>query len=142
MPLVVEPNGPVTDRQLEEVERELGVSLPEEYRRWLLRTGGGDLFDDVAIPGTDEFGLISELDGIDRLPYLQRLRRNEVVPDDYIVVTLGQGGSLALRVRNGDEGSVWWVNYDLADDLGVHGPTDSVMLRVAEDFDMFLMSLP
>lgn len=142
MPLVVEPNGSVSDQQVEEVERELGVRLPESYRRWLIHSNGGDLCDDVAIPGTDELGLISEIDCLDRLVHLQRLRRNRVVPTDYIVITLGQGGSLALRVTGDDAGSVWWVDYDLAEEIDAQEPTDRVMLRVADDFNDFLVSLP
>lgn len=138
MTLQVEPRGPVTEDQVAAVERELGVTLPEPYRTWLRATNGGDLDGDVEIPGTDGNGLLSDLDGVDRLPTVQTLARNKVVPAGYTVVTLGHGGSLALRTGGAEVGSVWWADFDVADELNADGPTNDVMRRLAEDWDGFL----
>lgn len=141
--LEVEPEGPVTEDQIADVEAKLGVDrFPDAYRRWLARTGGGTLSGDTTVPGTDGNGLLSWINGPDKLPLLQQLERNDVVPADAVVISGGHGGALALRVRGEDEGSVWWVDYDLADELDIYEASEQVMRRLADDFDGFLALFP
>lgn len=142
MTLTVEPRGPISEGQIAAVEADLGVRLPEPYRSWLRETNGGELAEELEVPCTNGNGLLSDLDGVERLPIIRDLARNKVVPDDYVVVTLGHGGSLAIKVTGDDAGSVWWVDFDLADYLGVEGPSQEVMRRVADDWDGFLASAP
>lgn len=138
MTVTVEPRGPVSEEQIAAVEADLGVRLPEPYRSWLRETNGGELAEELEVSGTDGNGLLSDLDGVERLPVIQDLARNKVVPDDYVVVTLGHGGSLALKIKGEDAGSVWWADFDLADELGVDGPSQETMRRLADGWDGFL----
>jgi hypothetical protein len=142
MTLQIEPRGRVSEEQVAAVERTLNVRLPASYRAWILRTGGGVPVEDLTIPGTQENGLITDFDGVDRLELLQELGDPKIVPDNYLIVALGSGGDLALRVAGGDEGSVWWADYDRADDLGTEAPSEQIMARLADDFDGFLALFP
>lgn len=129
-------NGPVPDERITQTEQTLGVHFPAGYRSFLASTGGGSTGANLVIPGTERNGLLDRLYGIDRLPRAQeRIGFNEIVPERYLLVGDGAGGALA--VDSGD-GSVWWADWDKGEELGVTGPSQDVMLRLADDFNAFL----
>lgn len=62
-----------------------------------------------------------------------------MISKDYVVLNLGDGGSIAIKSRDGDVGSVWWADLDQAEIAGVSDePTQEIMLRLADDWDQFL----
>lgn len=135
---VAEPYGPASEAAVLAVEEALGVTLPPAYRRWQLAVGGGELDRDEVIPGTDGDGYIGELDPVDALPRYQDLEGTSNVPREYLVVSLGGGGCLAVRISGGDEGSVWWADTGAAGRYPVGEPVEGIMARLADDFDAFL----
>lgn len=138
--LNIEPRGTVPEEQIASAEKTLGLRLPEPYRSWLKETDGGLVPEDTVIPGTAGPGLISELDGIEWMPRIGRFGRMQIVPSDYLVVSQGSsGGCLTIKIHGDDYGSVWWADFDKAEDEGVwESPTESIMVRLADDWNGFL----
>lgn len=131
------PNGALSDAEIVEAEHKLGHRLPDAFRRVLLKTGGGSLADNVIVPGSAGSAILTRIFGLEQLIYLQRQGFNEVVPHEYLVVGDGGGGGLCLKVGGSDEGSVWWADYDLAEELDADEPTEKIMSRLADDFGAF-----
>jgi hypothetical protein len=144
----VQAIGPVSERGIARAESRLGIRLPVDYRRWLAKTGGGVTVENVVIPGSDDLGAFGRFLGIGGDPgfdltEIQRTGFAEVVPVEYLVIAYGHGGSVCLRVSDGDEGSVWWADYELSLQIAPDGgPTPEIMRRLAGTFDEFLMDLP
>jgi hypothetical protein len=140
--------GPVPERDIARAEARLGIRLPADYRRWLTKTGGGATVETVVIPGSDDLGTFGRFLGIGGDPgfdltEMQRIGFAEVVPVEYLVIAYGHGGSVCLRVADGDEGSVWWADYELSLQIAPGGgPTPEIMRRLADTFDDFLAGLP
>lgn len=136
------PNGPTSEERLAQLETELGLCLPADYRAFLAETGGGWIGEDLPIPGTDGNGLLNELRGVDDLPKAQqRSGFNELVPAGYLIVGRGAGGALTIRLEGAKAGSVWWADYDQGELIGAEGPTEDVMRRLSGSWDMFLAQL-
>jgi SMI1 / KNR4 family (SUKH-1) len=131
------PNGAVSDSEIVDAEHKLGYRLPEPFRHLIRDTGGGSLSDNLVIPGSAGSAILTRILGLEQLIYLQHQGFNEVVPHEYLVVGDGGGGALCLRIADGDEGSVWWADYDLAEELDAEEPTEKIMSRLADDFAAF-----
>ena len=54
------------------------------------------------------------------------------------MIAQGHGGSLTVRTAPDDHGSIWWADFDKADELEIEEPSDEIMLRLADDFTAFL----
>lgn len=135
---VAEPYGPASEDDLRAVESALGLQLPPSYRSWMLRVGGGELARDEVVPGSGGDALIGEIDPVADLVGYRELESTANVPAEFLVVTLGQGGCLALRVGGDDEGSVWWADTAAAGSIPDDAPAPEIMRRLADDFDAFL----
>lgn len=139
MTLQVEPRERASEDQIAAVETELGLRLPESYRRWLSTTNGCEVPRDTIVPGTGGNGLFSELEPVGALPETRKYGGHDVIPDEYLVLNIGDGGAVALKVAGGDVGSVWWGDLDRAEVLGIaEGSSQEIMLRLADDWDAFL----
>lgn len=139
MSTAITTNGPVDDASLATVETTIRTRLPEPYRSWILRTGGGTLERRIVIPGTDDNGLLNKINGPGDLDLLSRLETHQqLIPEDYLVIAQGHGGSLTVRIAPDDHGSIWWADFDKADELEIEEPSDEIMLRLADDFGAFL----
>jgi hypothetical protein len=130
--------GPVSEEQLVEAELKLGVQLPEPYRSWLGRTGGGHpdkLYEIESVDGTVKtfvglegtYNIADQYHGFD-----------ELLPRDLIRIAHGTGGTVALKVKGEDVGSVWWSDHDQADLLGAEAPSYEYLTKLADDFGAFL----
>lgn len=135
------PKGPVDPESLKAIEVVLGTRLPETYRTWILHTGGGVLARRIVIPGTEGNGLLTTIGAPSDLALLGALETHHLVPTDYLVIAQGHGGSLAVRTALDDHGSIWWADFDKADDLEIEAPSNEIMLRLADHFDAFLASV-
>jgi hypothetical protein len=121
-----------------EVEDALGVNLPESYRTFFLHNGGGVVAGCWVVPDRDGSATLGEFLGPDQLIRMQHKGSAEVIPHDYIVIADGGGGTLAIKVKGDDIGSIWWADYDLAEEIDADEPTLEVMRRLADNFDAFL----
>ena len=136
--LEVRARGPVTERQIVEAEQKLGIHLPEPYRSWMRRTGGGppdQIYDIESVDGAVKtfVGLESTYNIVD-----QYRGFDELLPRDLIRVAHGSGGTIALKVKGEDIGSVWWSDHDKADLLGAESPSHEYVTRLADNFEAFL----
>ena len=146
MTIPVRPHGPASEHDVADVERQLGVTFPHAYREFLLTAGGGTLGEHVAIPGTNRNGLINQFESVDKLVRYQNFEPHELIPPGYTVIALGDGGSLAIRTAADDYGSMWWADFDKADEIDAagetpEGPTPQIMSRLADDFPAVLAIL-
>lgn len=143
---------PRPDRALVEAfEQSLPAPLPQDYRRFLLQTGGTETVEDYAVRN----GVISEFLTLGDQEYDLFSVRSETsgfgkcVPFEYLIIAPGAGGDLCLLLEGLDSGSVWWADYDLAHDI-LTAPVGSdelrplreIMQRLSSTFSDFLSSFP
>jgi hypothetical protein len=141
MPEFQRQRGPITEEQIAEAEDKLGVRIPETYRSFLRSTDGGALAESYVVPESGGSGLIEEFWDINSLVQMQHAGFNEVIPHDYIAVASGGGGAACVKVTGDDTGSVWWADYDHAEEMDAEEPTEEVMTKLANDFDTFMALL-
>jgi hypothetical protein len=141
-----------TERLSEEatnkIEEHLGYVLPAAYRSFLAGTNGGRPARPAVHPG---FGFLVDQPffGVSRRDWLQDLvYANEWFGDrlsaDWLAVGYVQGGLIAVRVRGGDEGSVWYWDDDDHRDTDEHSAEDvceRLLHRCADDFGSFWRAL-
>jgi hypothetical protein len=143
----------VTPEQLQEVEQRLGMSLPDEYRKFLLRTNGGvpepggfefpdlsedqpgdfdevELFYSVLVPPPAEFDLRSFESAV------RHMRSELKLPLDYVPIAMTVNQEIiALGVDGKARGKVYYWAYISA------GFELSFLVELAASFDEFLDSL-
>lgn len=138
---IEEPKGPAALGEITRAEEALGTRLPETYRAFLATVGGGQT-DDLDVPGAHGDGVLLEVSGTEGLVKRNVTPRRKGflanIPDRYIVIGYGGGGAPCLRVKDGDEGSVWWADFEKAGGIVEEEPTEDIMIRLADDFDGFL----
>ncbi|GAB3768691.1 SMI1/KNR4 family protein [Microlunatus parietis] len=138
MRLAIEPEAPASEEQIAAVETELGVRLPVPYRNWLKQTNGCLVGEYTRVPGVGE-GTFSEIDAVEALPSINRSSLNDLIPDDFLQLTISFGGSLAIKINGDDQGSVWWASSWKAEVDGIlDEPSREIMFRLADDWDAFL----
>lgn len=119
-------------------ERQLGVRLPEDYRRFLLCCNGGEPMNgafEVEGWGSTHvhvfYGLETGYDAYN-LDW-SRSRLEEVFPDSVIPIACDPGGyKVCLGVRRRAQGKVYF--WDRGEQL-------DALVRIAESFDGFLSGL-
>lgn len=149
---IVDPH-PASAEALARAESELGFPLPQEYRSWLSATGAGQPTDDLEIRN----GVVTEFYEVEPrgVTYsLTSVRRDRTpdsfdawVPDDYLVVSAQSGGVVAIKVTGDDLGSVWWADYDQAQEIAPRDehegdPLPQIMERLADTWSGFIMLFP
>jgi len=130
------------------VEERLGYALPPAYRDFLVRTNGGRPAWPAVHP---RFGFVVDQPffGVARQDWLQDLVyanawfRDRLTPE-FLAVGYVQGGLIAVRVRGGDEGSVWYWDDDDPRDTDAYGAADvadRLLHRCADGFAAFWRAL-
>jgi hypothetical protein len=130
------------------VEARLGVALPAAYRMFLMRTNGGAPATPAVHPG---FGFVVDqpLFGVGRPDWLQDLVYanawfGDRLTPDWLAVGYVQGGLLAVKVRGGDEDSVWYFDDDDPRAAEAHTAEDvcrDLLHRCADDITAFWYAL-
>ncbi|MBX6354281.1 MAG: HNH endonuclease [Micromonosporaceae bacterium] len=130
------------------VEEHLGYALPPAYRDFLARTNGGRPATPAVHPG---FGFLVDQPffGLSRQDWMQDLVYanawfGDRLTADFLAVGYVQGGLIAVRVRGGDEGSVWYWDDDDPrdrDELTAEEICARLLHRVADDFTAFWTAL-
>lgn len=91
--------GAVSEEEVQEAEKELGIRIPEQYRKFLLNYGCGD------IEGIQIYGLGVEPDGAPSLLWLiDDLKKNFPLPETILPFSeSGDGSYAAVVVEDFDE---------------------------------------
>jgi len=139
---------PLTEVDVASVERDLGVSLPSDYRSFLLAHNGGhpepDGFPIQDFPLSD-FGVINGFLGIKDGEY-DDLRNYKVVfrdriPANFLPIARDPGGNLLCLVVNGPrKGKIYfWFHEEEADEG--KPPSEDNIYFIANSFNDLLNSL-
>jgi SMI1 / KNR4 family (SUKH-1) len=113
-----------SSEEIERIEKEIGADLPDDYRRFLDRTDGGELEVNFlppeadagvrylysAAPNDDEhiFDLVSAAEF-----YSPDSPSDPAIDPDYLPIGEDDGGNvIALKVRGDDRGAVYFWAHD------------------------------
>lgn len=145
--IAYEPRGSVTDAELERLEDRLGRRLPDDYRGWL-RDNDGAWLDTLGLRGgvVNRFLGVLDTDGGGGLAQLNRTPCGGFaswVPDEWLVASDGSGGVVCVKVTGDGIASVWWADYDLAEEIAPrdereNDPLPQIMERLADSWTRFL----
>lgn len=139
MPLNIEARDPATDEQVTLAEFRLGFRLPAAYRNWLKITNGCGVRPGTAVIEPRGTGFLSDFAPVERLPNLRREEATHAVPASYLVISLGDGGAVAIKAKGDDTGSVWWVDLDRARSVEGWGTAShEFMIRLADNWYSYL----
>jgi hypothetical protein len=139
----------VTESQVQGVEEDLGYRLPGAYRSFLKAAGGcapvGAALDaGLGLLVDQPFFTVRDEAAVNDLVYVNKCLRDHLTKD-YLGVGFVQGGLLAVKVKGGRAGSVWFCAYDDARDVDASwSPAERVerlLLPCGDDFDQFLSRL-
>jgi hypothetical protein len=147
-PVPVTPAGTASEQDLADLERTLGTPLPAGYREFLARANGGRPAVPAVCPG---FGFLADQsffgfghrDWLRNVGYVRQWLGDRF-SDDFLPVGHVQGGTLAVRLRGPDTGSVWYYDDDDPrddDSYDVGVVADHLLRRCADDFPGLLHSL-
>jgi hypothetical protein len=145
-----ESAAPITPSELEEVEKKIGIRLPDHYRRFLLARNGG-----IPIPGIFHFkeesgpytdsqvqcllAIHSADDQNDFETFYERYKLNEIrLPAELIPIGNDLGGNLICIADDGPNlGAVYFWDHEEEEDTA----TFNNVHLIADSFDEFLSSL-
>ncbi|WP_160161114.1 SMI1/KNR4 family protein [Actinomadura sp. K4S16] len=136
---------PVSLRDLDELERRLGVELPSDYRSFLLRRNGGRVHDnDLATPEGEEIGIavVSFLslgsEGGDSMDEFLGVYSGRY-PKELLPVAEAVGGNLILiRVEGRMKGEIYFWDHEQEGD---EEPVWENLTLLAPSFDQFMEAL-
>jgi hypothetical protein len=141
-------SAPVSEQQVLGAEEDLGYRLPASYRSFLKAAGGcapvGAALDaELGLLVDQPFFTVRDDAAVNDLVYVNKCLRDHLTKD-YLAVAFVQGGLLAVKVRGGLTGSVWFSAYDDArdrDGWSVQERVERLLLPCGDDFDAFLLRL-
>jgi hypothetical protein len=138
----------LSDEAVTKIETHLGYSLPSAYRDFLSRTNGARpgipaVHPDFGFVADQPFLGVARQDWMQDLVYANGYFRDRLTAD-WLAVGYVQGGLIAVRVRGGDEGSVWYWDDDDPRGRATYTAEDvcsNLLHRVADDFVAFWLAL-
>jgi HNH/ENDO VII superfamily nuclease/SMI1/KNR4 family protein SUKH-1 len=138
----------VEEDRVRAAEEKLGHRLPDAYRSFLKAAGGcapaGFALDaELGLLVDQPFFTLREEAAVNDLVYINKCLRDHLTKD-YLGVGFVHGGIVAVKVKGGDTGTVWWCPYDDArdrDGLTVERRAGELLLPCGADFDAFLLRL-
>jgi len=140
--------GAAAEQDLADLEQAIGAPLPPGYREFLVATNGGRPAVPAIHPG---FGFVADQSwfGFGRQDWFRNLGYvrqwlGDRFTTDFLPVCHVQGGTLAIRIRGRDTGSVWYYDDDDPrddDSYDVGVVTARLLRRCADDLPGFLDSL-
>jgi hypothetical protein len=138
----------LTDTAVQKVEVHLGYGLPPAYREFLVASNGGRPTAPAVHP---KLGFVADQRpfGLAREDWQQDLVYangwfGDRLTEDFLAIGYVQGGLLALRVRGGDTGSVWYCDDDDPRDSDGYDAAEvcaRLLHRCADDCTAFLAQL-
>ena len=134
---------PTSERALERLERDLGVTLPADYRAFLLRTNGGVPFPEDAYHHERYSTLVGLFYSVEheRLSFTiaqKRLQLEGRMPTDLLAIASDHGSNqICIGIGDDNHGKVYF--WMLADEVRPgRTPDYSNVGLVADTFDEFL----
>jgi len=141
MVVISEQGRKISETEVTELERELGATLPDSYRRFLIEYNGGrpspDIIDIVGLPGspTDVQSFFSIGDEIESCDLIWNLRLIDGRRTGFLPIACDSGGSrFCLRSAEGKKFEVAYL--DMMNGLSLGAQYD-----VAPSFEAFLAKL-
>jgi len=117
IPTITEPGPPITAAQLDERERFLGVTFPDDYREFMLRNNGGRPEPDGCDAADTLINFFCELDDL-------------LCEHEYLVIAIDAGGNFVCLGTGDDAGKVFFYPDE----------AESAPYQVASSFTEFLAS--
>jgi len=136
---------PIEEKDVAELERKLGVTLPPDYRAFLLRTNGGRPTPEDAF-GDEEFGSILDMfyavkheEPYSTICHQQRASRNRI-PEDLLPIGYDAGSNeVCIGIGPDNYGKVYFWSMDDEEDLEEgEKPDYRNVYLLTETFDEFL----
>jgi hypothetical protein len=141
----ISPGPPTTEEEVHLLEAELGRSLPDQYRRFLLTSNGGnpDRHAVATAPFEIEvrrFYSIGSIDGFVGVDIRWALNGSGPFPSGHIPIGEDQGGnSFILALDGPDRGAVYFWDHELElDQPNPEIPTFEPATKLSDDFDGLL----
>ncbi|MDP9072483.1 MAG: SMI1/KNR4 family protein [Actinomycetota bacterium] len=142
---LTEDGGPATEAEIAAAERQLGVSIPMEYREFLAQHNGArPVFNYFAgserwnLGVTDFFG-VGSFDDVALLR--ERVEYQDRVPPWLLPVAETEGGNLiCIALEGEDTGAVYFWFHEGESDEGEPPATDN-LYRLANSFKEYLAGL-
>jgi hypothetical protein len=138
-PVLLDPFDPVTNDDISLFEQELDISLPIDYRQFLLRTNGGVFHDEVC---DENFKCVESLYGLAPTVlrgYYADLRKDPFFDVNRTLLRIGNndmGDQLLLRIVGSDYGTIWIHQPDFDSE-----DNETTVRPVAPSFGGFLNNL-
>ncbi len=141
---------PVSEAELNAVEKSLGVKFPKPYRDFLLTCNGGEPVPDGFCRPEDkepsayvqEFYEISDEEGCSLVEFFRSFKQgHNWLPKSLMPIANDPGGSLiCLSVSGKDKGSVYFWDHEQAGERELEDPNDyDDVTPLAAGFDEFLL---
>ena len=143
-----EPEPPLTEERVANFEKELGTSLPDQYRRFLLRTNGGLVSSDTNVVDLDGapwsstdvhvfFGIGGSVESSE-LSW-NRSTFSERIPDELLPIADDSGGCVfCLSLKGPDRGAVLFCDLQ---SVAFDYEATPKFYPVAPDFEAFLTKI-
>jgi cell wall assembly regulator SMI1 len=153
MPTRIENSeAPLSEERLREVERDIGLNFPEQYRRFLLAHNGGTpvpaVFDYKIEKGAYTDSIVDwflaiydgEHDNFEDSVQVYKSREPRI-PNNFIPIAHDPGGNLiCISASGGDLGAVYFWDHEREADRG-ETPSYANVHLIADSFDEFLAGL-
>jgi cell wall assembly regulator SMI1 len=130
---------PASRDLVDRLEQQLGQSLPDDYRDYLLQQDGGRLSDNNEAV-SEIFGLNESFEYYNSMWKHLQMYRDRVPPWLLPVASDEYGNLFAISLRTSDFGSVWFWNHELEADEDEPPTEDNIELK-APSWTAFLESL-
>lgn len=147
---IVRSSNQLSEHDIQLLEEQIGYSIPEEYRKFLLLHNSGhprpSNFNMTNNENDPESGAVNFFLGIDvpeetlNLSYTLETFRNRV-PTDFFPIALDPGGNLiGIITKRAKKGSVYFWDQEYEAEEG-DPPTRNNLYFIADSFDKFVDTL-
>ena len=146
---------PITKQQYEELELQLRVTFPSDYKQFLLNHNGGYFKDFAVYPFLDRcsfasYGMVRSLFGINTGQRCSEISHNfkfnaRRLPSNFLAIGDDYFGNLiCLTIQKDNFGNIYHWNYEGELEAGydsADGSTNSNVCLIADSFAQFLECL-
>lgn len=139
---IIEPRNSPAVSEMEVLEHDLPAPLPADYRRWLEKTGGAYLLEDLVIPDSNGNAILQEILSPRQVwANYPGTGESSSIPLQFLMIGYGAGGAICIQLAKRDYGSIWFADFDLASSILEDGQRSmEIMSPVANNWVEFLAS--